>query len=52
MEDGKRLAFIKGAPEIVLDRCTHILEDGGMKALTGEERSKILKANEKWHKIH
>ncbi len=46
MEDGKRLAFIKGAPEIVLDRCTHILEDGGMKALTGEERSKILKANE------
>ncbi|MDP2279178.1 MAG: HAD-IC family P-type ATPase, partial [Nitrospirota bacterium] len=46
MEDGKRLAFIKGAPEIVLDRCTHILEDGGMKALTGEDRSKILKANE------
>ncbi len=45
MGDGKRLAFIKGAPEIVLDRCTHILEDGGMKALTGEERSNILKAN-------
>ncbi|MBI4655069.1 MAG: cation-translocating P-type ATPase [Nitrospirae bacterium] len=46
MQDGKRMAFIKGAPEIVLDRCTHILEDGGMNALTSEERSMILKTNE------
>lgn len=46
MEDGKRVAFMKGAPEIVMERCTHILEDGGVKSLTETERSKILKTNE------
>ncbi|HCC68371.1 MAG TPA: cation-translocating P-type ATPase, partial [Nitrospiraceae bacterium] len=46
MKDGRRIAFIKGAPEIILERCTHILEDSGVKTLILEERSKILKANE------
>ena len=46
MEDGKRLAFMKGAPEIVMERCTHILEDGGVRSFTETERSKILKINE------
>jgi len=46
MEDGKRVAFMKGAPEVVLERCTHISEDGRMRALTEEERAKILKVNE------
>ena len=46
MEDGRRIAFMKGAPEMVLERCTHILEDGEVRSLTETERSKILKINE------
>jgi P-type Ca2+ transporter type 2C len=46
MTDGKRTAFMKGAPEVVLHRCTHVLEDGGIRGLKEAEREKILKANE------
>jgi len=46
MENGKRAAFMKGAPEVVLERCTRISSDGdGTKVLTGAEREKILKIN-------
>ena len=46
MSDGDRTAFMKGAPETVLGRCTRILEDGGVRDLTDGDRSQILKANE------
>ena len=46
MNDGKRVAFMKGAPEIVLERCTHFLEDGGMKEISQADRTRILKTNE------
>jgi Ca2+-transporting ATPase len=46
MADGKRMAFTKGAPEVVLQRCSHILDDGGMRELKETERGQILKANE------
>jgi len=46
MADGKRMAFTKGAPEVVLQRCSHILDDGGMRELKEIERGQILKANE------
>jgi len=46
MEDGKRAAFMKGAPELILERCTHILNDGKMKVIAKEDREAILKANE------
>ena len=46
MADGKRMAFMKGAPEVVLQRCSHILDDGGMRELKETERGQILKANE------
>ena len=46
MNDGKRVAFMKGAPEIVLERCAHILEDGGMKEISEADRTRILKTNE------
>lgn len=46
MADGKKVAFMKGAPEVVLERCTYISEDGRMRALIDEERAKILKINE------
>ena len=46
MADGKRMAFMKGAPETVLQRCTHILEEGGIRELEEMEKSRILKVNE------
>ncbi|MBM4295642.1 MAG: cation-translocating P-type ATPase, partial [Deltaproteobacteria bacterium] len=46
MDDGKRMAFMKGAPEVVLERCSHILDDGGGRQLTEEEKARILTANE------
>ncbi|MEK6690985.1 MAG: cation-translocating P-type ATPase [Nitrospirota bacterium] len=46
MEDGKRMAFLKGAPEIVLERCAQILEDGGIRKLSGSDKAQILQMNE------
>jgi len=46
MEDGKKTAFMKGAPEIVLERCSHIFDGEGMKELNETTRAQILKQNE------
>jgi len=46
MASGKRMAFIKGAPEVVLERCTQILVDSELKELKEGEKAKILKSNE------
>lgn len=46
MSDGKRMLFMKGAPEVVLQKCTHILEEGGIRELQEAERRKVLKVNE------
>jgi Ca2+-transporting ATPase len=46
MEDGKKTAFMKGAPEVVLGKCSHILSDGEIKELGEKAKSEILKANE------
>lgn len=37
-----KVAYSKGAPEIVLDSCSHILTNGTAKPLTDEERNKVL----------
>jgi Ca2+-transporting ATPase len=42
----KLIAYMKGAPEIVVKRCTHILEDGGLREFTESEKARVLKANE------
>jgi len=42
----KKLTFMKGAPEIVLSKCTKILANGKVRKLTNEERTEILKVNE------
>jgi Ca2+-transporting ATPase len=47
MEHGKRVAFMKGAPEVVFERCSRILEDGGMGELGEIEKAQILTVNEK-----
>lgn len=46
MSDGKRLAFMKGAPEVVLEKSSYIFDEGGIRELTQEEKSEILKMNE------
>jgi Ca2+-transporting ATPase len=46
MKDGKRMAFMKGAPEVVLQRCSFILDESGIRDLRETEKSQILKANE------
>jgi Ca2+-transporting ATPase len=46
MTDSNRVAYMKGAPEIVLDRCSRILENSGIRELNEAEKTKILKANE------
>lgn len=39
--------FTKGAPENVLERCTHTLENGKKRPLTAKDRSHILKHNDR-----
>jgi len=46
MQDGGRTALMKGAPEVVLERCSHILEDGRVRELKEIERGQILRVNE------
>ncbi|MDO9211139.1 MAG: HAD-IC family P-type ATPase, partial [Deltaproteobacteria bacterium] len=46
MPDGKKVAFLKGAPEVILEKSTKILEDGDGRTLKEEERAEILRANE------
>jgi len=40
------ISFMKGAPEIVLARCTHILENGKEGRLSPAKKKEILRANE------
>jgi Ca2+-transporting ATPase len=44
--NGIKVAYIKGAPEIILDLSTLLLKDGKIIPLTEEERGNILKVNE------
>ncbi|OGN96108.1 MAG: ATPase [Chloroflexi bacterium RBG_13_51_36] len=46
MENGKRLAFMKGAPEVVLERCSGISEDGRVKELGETEKARIIGVGE------
>lgn len=46
--DNEVYAYIKGALDIILDRCSSIYVDGKIKPLTKEDRAKILKLNEEY----
>ena len=37
--------YTKGAPDVVVDRCTHYLENGQVVPMTAEYKAKILTAN-------
>ena len=42
----RKVAFMKGAPETVLERCDRVLENGREENLTDAKRKKILETNE------
>ncbi len=46
--DGKKYAYVKGAPDIVLNLCSSIIIDGKVKKLTTADKTKILKGNEEF----
>jgi Ca2+-transporting ATPase len=41
MEDGKRIACMKGAPEVLINRCSHILEDNGIRVYRNRQSADI-----------
>jgi Ca2+-transporting ATPase len=41
-----KIAYMKGAPEIVLGKCTKILSEGKISTLTDDKRAEILAVNE------
>lgn len=44
---GDRLSFTKGAPDILIGKCTKILTESGVKILSDADRKKILLQNDK-----
>jgi len=42
----EKVAFMKGAPEIVLEKCAYVLKDGKEKGLTRKKKREILRINE------
>ncbi|MEM3815258.1 MAG: cation-translocating P-type ATPase [Candidatus Bathyarchaeia archaeon] len=45
--DGRLMVFMKGAPEVVLQHCTHILKNGKPERLSERDRKEILSVNER-----
>ena len=46
----EKVAYVKGAPEVILKRSTHILKNNKVRKITKDERKKILQYNEKMAK--
>jgi Ca2+-transporting ATPase len=44
-EGGRQVAYVKGAPEMVLDLCTHFQDQGKARKMTAEKRQEILEMN-------
>ncbi|MEM7825308.1 MAG: calcium-translocating P-type ATPase, PMCA-type [Candidatus Aenigmatarchaeota archaeon] len=42
----KNFAYMKGAPEVVLEKCEFVLKDGKVEKIDEKEKNKILKINE------
>ena len=40
-EGAKEVCYMKGAPERVIERCTHILENGTIKPLTAQKKRQV-----------
>ncbi len=46
VEGERKIAYMKGAPEIVLEHCSKILLNGKVQKLSQEDQSKLLKVTE------
>lgn len=46
MKNGNKIAFMKGAPESVLERCSRISKDGRLDELGETEKAQILRMNQ------
>jgi len=44
--EGKRIAYMKGAPEVILERCSKIVLDGEVQSFTKENQDKHFKVTE------
>ena len=42
----ENIAYIKGAPDVILDNCKYISINGQVKDITGEDKKKILDVNQ------
>jgi len=40
--EGGRVAYVKGAPEVVLERCTSIMERGAVRPINEQDREQVL----------
>jgi len=45
--EGKKVAYVKGAPEVILELCSYIYKDNKVTELSEEEKERLLKLNEK-----
>ena len=45
--EGKKVAYVKGAPEVILKLCSHIYKDNKVTELSEEEKGRLLELNEK-----
>lgn len=45
LSKGRRVAFVKGAPDLVLELCTHIYVDGKVERLSDRKRQQLLETN-------
>lgn len=45
LDKGKLMAYVKGAPDILLNDCTDIEENGISRKMSDEDRKRILQAN-------
>jgi P-type Ca2+ transporter type 2C len=46
VSEGKKVAYMKGAPEVILHRCNRIFLDGKIQPLTKEAQDKLFKITE------
>lgn len=47
LPDGGFIQYTKGAPDVILDRCTHVWENGQAVPMSGEHRRAILEDNKR-----
>ncbi|MFW6117317.1 MAG: cation-translocating P-type ATPase, partial [Thermoproteota archaeon] len=45
ISEGKKTAYVKGAPEVVLENSTHVFENGDVKKLSESKKQEILQIN-------